>query len=64
MKNLFTNLWEAPASSIAGGIGALCLWLGSDAVAELTTLPPWVIVSAGGVSVVLGAIYGPKSTNQ
>ena len=55
MKKLLTNVWNMPASTVAGGILAVCIWASSG----LAGLPePWVKVAAG-LAVLLGALY-PK----
>lgn len=56
MKDFFNSLWKAPASTFAGALVALGLWLAS---AELG-LPPEIALPAAGVAVFVGAAYPPK----
>lgn len=60
MKKLFANLWKSPASSFAGALVALGLWLASDAV----DVPEYVALPAAGIAVFLGALYPGSNPNQ
>lgn len=56
MKNLFKNIWQAPASTIAGGMVA--------AIAVITAtdieVPKYVILALSSVSAFLAVFDGPN----
>lgn len=58
MKNLFKNIWEAPASSAASAItAALGVFIASD-----IGIPKWLLVVMAGVSASLALFSGPNNT--
>lgn len=60
MKNLFKNIWDAPASTIAGGLVAAI----GVAVAADVELPKVAVVSLSAVSAFLAVFDGPNKTKN
>ena len=60
MKHFFSAIWNSPASTFAGAICALGLWLAS---AELD-LPKEFAIPAAGVVVFVGAAYSHKPDGE
>ena len=56
MKNLFKNLWQAPAataaSALVSGLGVV--------IATDTVLPKWALLSAAVAAAILSAFSGPS----
>lgn len=60
MKNLFRNIWEAPASTIAGGLVAAI----GVSVASDIELPKMVILALSATSAFLAVFDGPNDAGE
>jgi hypothetical protein len=58
MKNLFKNIWDAPASTIAGGVVA---GIGIVTVSDIE-LNPYFILCLSAVAAFLAVFDGPNKT--
>ncbi len=56
MKNLFSNIWNAPGSSVAGAVVGLASFLGGPSVGLSDT---WSAI-VGGTAVFVGFFSNPK----
>jgi hypothetical protein len=57
MKEFFKGIWTSKATTFAGAVVALGIWLASDAV----DVPDYISLPAAGIAVVAGALYPGKS---
>lgn len=56
MKNLFKNIWEAPAATISAALVATLTY----AIAADIEWNKWILISLGGTSAFLSTFSGPN----